>query len=116
MSQLADTPLLHPAKEAPPLSEEEAHVLQESLPGWERLLEVDANKLRRKYTFRNFAEALEFTNRVGQLAEQENHHPMLITEWGRVTVLWWTHWLSGLHKNDYIMAARTDRLYQDGGN
>jgi 4a-hydroxytetrahydrobiopterin dehydratase len=57
-------------------------------------------------------EALDFTNRVGELAEQQGHHPAIITEWGKVTVTWWTHKIKGLHRNDFIMAAKTDRLYQ----
>ena len=56
-------------------------------------------------------EALEFTNRVGEMAEAEDHHPALLTEWGRVTVAWWTHVVGGLHKNDFVAAAKTDRLY-----
>ena len=51
------------------------------------------------------------SNRVGALAEQEGHHPALLTEWGRVTVSWWTHAIGGLHRNDFILAARTDTLY-----
>jgi 4a-hydroxytetrahydrobiopterin dehydratase len=66
--------------------------------------------LSRSFTFRNFAEALAFTNRVGALAEAEGHHPALFTEWGKVTVQWWTHKLKGLHRNDLIMAAKTDAL------
>ncbi len=73
--------------------------------------EVDGVKrLERIYKFKNFAEAIEFTNRVGAIAEEQGHHPRLITEWGRVTVQWWTHKIGGLHQNDFIMAARTDKL------
>ena len=52
------------------------------------------------------------TKRVGELAEEEGHHPALLTEWGRTTVTWWTHKIRGLHRNDFIMAAKTDELYQ----
>ena len=62
------------------------------------------------FHFPNFADALAFTNRVGALAETEGHHPALLTEWGRVTVSWWTHQVRGLHRNDFIMAAKTDAL------
>jgi 4a-hydroxytetrahydrobiopterin dehydratase len=55
---------------------------------------------------------LEFTKKVGELAEVEGHHPALLTEWGRTTVTWWTHKIKGLHRNDFIMAAKTDELYQ----
>jgi hypothetical protein len=60
-------------------------------------------------------DALAFTNRVGALAEEEGHHPALLTEWGRVTVTWWTHLIRGLHRNDFIMAAKTDALAAAGG-
>jgi 4a-hydroxytetrahydrobiopterin dehydratase len=74
--------------------------------------EVDGMKrLEKVFKFKNFVQALEFTNKIGTIAEQENHHPLIITEWGRVTINWWTHVIKGLHKNDFIMAAKTDELY-----
>jgi 4a-hydroxytetrahydrobiopterin dehydratase len=66
-------------------------------------------RLERVFEFPDFARALTFTNRVGALAEAEGHHPALLTEWGKVTVTWWTHAIRGLHRNDFVMAARTDR-------
>jgi 4a-hydroxytetrahydrobiopterin dehydratase len=56
---------------------------------------------------------LDFTIRIGELAEQEDHHPVITTEWGRVTVTWWTHAIRGLHRNDFIMAAKSDQAYQE---
>ncbi len=80
------------------------------VPDW-RLVERDGiRRLERVFTFKDFAGALAFTNRVGALAEAEGHHPALLTEWGRVTVTWWTHAIRGLHRNDFIMAAKTDAL------
>src|SRR5213078_2900735 len=85
--------------------------LQPQVPDWE-LLDVDGVKrLRRSFAFDGFAPALAFTNAVGALAEEEGHHPALLTEWGRVTVSWWTHKIRGLHRNDFVMAAKTDELY-----
>jgi 4a-hydroxytetrahydrobiopterin dehydratase len=66
--------------------------------------------LVRALSFPDFARALAFTNAVGALAEAENHHPALLTEWGRVTVSWWTHAIGGLHRNDFLMAAKTDQI------
>jgi 4a-hydroxytetrahydrobiopterin dehydratase len=84
--------------------------LKPLVPSWE-LVEVDGVKrLRRSFEFDDFAEALAFTTRVGALAEEEGHHPALLTEWGRVTVEWWTHKIRGLHRNDFVMAAKTDEL------
>jgi 4a-hydroxytetrahydrobiopterin dehydratase len=82
------------------------------IQGW-HVLEVDGMKrLTKNFAFTDFAHALAFTNRVGELAEQEGHHPALLTEWGKVTATWWTHSIGGLHKNDFIMAARTDEAFQ----
>jgi 4a-hydroxytetrahydrobiopterin dehydratase len=84
--------------------------LKPLVPTWE-LVEADGVKrLRRSFEFDDFAEALAFTTRVGALAEEEGHHPALLTEWGRVTVEWWTHKIRGLHRNDFVMAAKTDEL------
>ncbi len=68
-------------------------------------------RLERGFKFKNFVDALAFTNKVGEIAEAEGHHPVIITDWGKVTVTWWTHKIKGLHRNDFIMAAKTDRLY-----
>ncbi|MGD9018613.1 MAG: 4a-hydroxytetrahydrobiopterin dehydratase [Desulfuromonadales bacterium] len=79
------------------------------LPGW-RITEADGIKrLEKSFSCKDFAGALALTNRIGAIAEQENHHPAIVTEWGRVTVSWWTHVIAGLHVNDFIMAAKTDR-------
>jgi 4a-hydroxytetrahydrobiopterin dehydratase len=72
-------------------------------------------RLERVFRFRDFAEALAFTMRVGGLAEENGHHPALLTEWGRVTASFWTHKISGLHRNDFIMAAKTSLLYEAAG-
>ncbi len=66
--------------------------------------------LGRTFEVRDFAAALDLANRIGELAEAENHHPRLVVEYGRLDVCWWTHTIGGVHKNDFIMAARTDQL------
>ena len=65
-------------------------------------------RLERVFKLSNFAEALDLTNRIGALAEAQKHHPAILTEWGKVTVWWWTHKIRGLHRNDVVMAAKTD--------
>ena len=67
-------------------------------------------KLIREFRFNRFADALEFTLQLGTLAEREQHHPAILTEWGMVTVYWWTHKINGLHINDFIMASKTDEI------
>ncbi len=96
-----------------PAGEKEIATYLVELPAWQ-LIEVDHMKrIRKKYAFKDFATALAFTNRIGQIAEEEGHHPALLTEWGSVEVTWWTHAIDGLHRNDFIMAARTDEAFQD---
>jgi 4a-hydroxytetrahydrobiopterin dehydratase len=97
-------------RDAPTVTEEELAELRPQVADWE-LVEIDGiPRLRRVFTFEGFAPALAFTNAVGELAEAEGHHPALLTEWGRTTVSWWTHKIKGLHRNDFVMAAKTDEL------
>jgi 4a-hydroxytetrahydrobiopterin dehydratase len=99
-------------KDAPTVADAEIAEFHPQVSDWE-IVEVDGIKrLRRVFSVDDFAQALEFTNKVGELAEEEGHHPALLTEWGRTTVTWWTHKIKGLHRNDFIMAAKTDELYQ----
>ena len=96
----------------PTLTDAEIAELQPQVPDWQ-MKEVNGEKrIERIFKFKNFAQALEFTNKIGAIAEEENHHPLIITEWGRVTLAWWTHKIGGLHKNDFIMAARSDEIYR----
>lgn len=96
----------------PMLSEAEIADIHEDVPLWQ-IKNVDGmNRLERVFKFKNFAQALDFTNKVGAIAEEQDHHPLIITEWGRVTVQWWTHVIGGLHRNDFIMAAKSDELIQ----
>lgn len=90
--------------------EDEIETWLQTLPQWEVEMHDDIRQLVKKYKFKNFRQALVFTNKVGEIAEQEKHHPSILTEWGKVTVTWWTHSVGGLHKNDFIMAAKTDAL------
>ncbi len=97
-------------KEAPRVEPAEQSELLKELPQWTVVYEHELPKLTREFNFRDFKQALAFTNRVGEMAEQENHHPSITTEWGKVTLYWWTHTIQGLHKNDFILAARSDEL------
>ncbi|MGE5248602.1 MAG: 4a-hydroxytetrahydrobiopterin dehydratase [Bacteroidota bacterium] len=95
---------------SPTLTEPQIEELLPQVPDWQVKDVTGEKRLERVFTFRNFAEALAFTDRVGAIAEEEDHHPRLVTEWGKTTVQWWTHKIRGLHKNDFIMAAKTDQL------
>ena len=100
-------------RDAPRVTPEEIAELTREIPSWSLVERDGVTRLERVFTFPDFAAALAFTDRVGALAEQEDHHPALLTEWGRVTVTWWTHKIRGLHRNDFIMAAKTDRINED---
>lgn len=80
------------------------------IPDWKVVEREGIPRLERVFRFKNFVDALQFTNQIGALAEEQDHHPAILTEWGRVTVTFWTHFTGGLHLNDFIMAARTDRI------
>lgn len=97
----------------PTVTEEELAEYRPQVPDWE-IVEVEGvRRLTRTFRFPDFRTALDFTVRVGEAAEQEGHHPAILTEWGRVGVSWWTHAIDGLHRNDFIMAAKTDRIYAE---
>ena len=94
----------------PTLTADQIAELRPQAPGW-HVKEVDGvPRLERTFKFKDFIEAIAFTNKVGLIAEKQDHHPLIVTEYGRVTVAWWTHKIKGLHKNDFIMAAKTDLL------
>lgn len=97
-------------RDAPTVAPDEIEELHPHVSEWQLVVRDGIARLEREFVFENFADALGFTQKVGALAESEGHHPALLTEWGRVTVTWWTHKIRGLHRNDFIMAAKTDRL------
>lgn len=96
----------------PPLTEAEIRELQPQVPTWTLETQDGIWRLQRVFKFKNFVEAITFTNKVAALAEEQGHHPLIVSEWGRVTVQWWTHVIKGLHRNDFIMAAKTDELFE----
>ena len=99
-------------KGAPILTEKESEELLRHVPQWQIPERETIRRLERVFSFRDFRQALAFTNLVGEVAEQEGHHPAILTEWGKVTIEWWTHKIKGLHRNDFIMAAKTDQIYE----
>jgi len=101
-------------RDSPRVTEAEIAELRREVPDWQRLERDGITRLERLFPFPSFADARAFTNQVGALAEEEGHHSALLTEWGRVTVTWWTHKIRGLHRNDFIMAAKTDALAAGG--
>ena len=96
----------------PAMAAEEAEGVIAQVPGW--TLEEEAKGIRREFRFRNFAEAMRFARQVGEIAEAEGHHPDLSVGWGYCTVRFRTHSIRGLHENDFIMAAKVNRLLETG--
>lgn len=96
----------------PPLTNTEIDLYYKQLQSWSVVERDGIKRLEKSFKFNDFGEALTFTNKVGTLAENEGHHPDILTEWGKVTISWWTHKIRGLHKNDFIMASKTDALAQ----
>jgi 4a-hydroxytetrahydrobiopterin dehydratase len=97
---------------APSVTAQEIEQLHPQVPEWRIIQEDGIPKLERTFTFKNFKDAIAFTDAVGAAAEEAGHHPRLTIEWGKVAVAWWTHKIRNLHKNDFIMAARTDAIYK----
>ncbi|MEX2143308.1 MAG: 4a-hydroxytetrahydrobiopterin dehydratase [Anaerolineales bacterium] len=98
-----------------PFTKAEIDEYRSQVPDWEVEDVKEVPRLKRSFKFKDFAAALTFTQQVGELAEEESHHPVIRTEWGKVAVTWWTHKIKGLHQNDFIMAAKTDKLYLNLG-
>jgi 4a-hydroxytetrahydrobiopterin dehydratase len=92
----------------PPLTTVEAESYLQQAPGW-KLLD-DGRRIERSFKLKNFKEAMDFVVKVGGLSEAEGHHPDISFGWGWVTVSWQTKKIKGLHENDFIMAAKTNRL------
>ena len=92
-----------------PVDQQQQYINQ--TPLWERQLVDGIPQLTRSFKFKDFSDALAFTDAVGKVANEQDHHPTIVTEWGSVKVTWWSHKVKGLHLNDFIMAAKTDRLY-----
>lgn len=95
---------------APTVTAEEQAELSKQIPDWD-ITEVNGvPRLKRVFTFDGWMPAVRFTDAVAAAADAADHHPLIRLEWGKVTVSWWTHKIGGLHRNDFIMAARTDAI------
>lgn len=92
-------------------TQEEIIEMAKELPEWNILQGDGIDMIERLFKFKNWKQAQAFAEKVGAMAEEEMHHPAILIEWGKVKVTWWTHAVEGLHKNDFICAAKTDDLY-----
>lgn len=92
------------------LSQEESKQLLSQLSGWSIEIENEIERIKKVYKFKNFSSAVIFANKISELADTADHHPCICIEWGKATVTWWTHDISGLFINDFIMAAKCDGI------
>jgi len=95
--------------DAPKVPQDQIQILLSEIKGWV-LIEEPINKIKKIFSFKNYKDSVDFSNKVASLADDEDHHPQIVLEWGKVTVIWWSHKIEGLHKNDFICAAKTDKL------
>lgn len=93
-----------------PVTEAQIGEFKLKIPEWNIIEENNIKKLVREFRFNNFKETLVLVNEIGKLAEEQEHHPKMFVEYNRLTVWWWTHKIKGLHRNDFIMAAKTDNI------
>ena len=109
MGDLASTTCEACRIDAPRVSDDEASILLNEIEGWD-VIDNGVKKLKKEFSFSNYSDSVDFSNKVAEMAEQEDHHPQIILEWGKVTVIWWSHKIKGLHKNDFICAAKTNNI------
>ena len=95
------------------LTEQEIKELLPQIPSWIVHEEDGIKRLICSFAFSNYENSLKFTNLIAQLAEEEDHHPEIVLEWGNVTVSWWSHKIEGLHLNDFICASKTDDIFKN---
>ena len=111
MSNFAEKICIACQSDADPATESEVKNFLDNNTDWSLLAVDGVNRIERNYSFNNFEAALHFTNKVGQIAEAEGHHPLITLGWGKVTVAWWSHKIRDLHFNDLILASRCDNKY-----
>ena len=98
-------------KDSPQVTDEEKAALHPMVAEWDLTSAGGINRLDRTFKVADFTQAMALAYKVGQEAETEGHHPRITVEWGRVNVAWWTHKIKGLHRNDFIMAAKTNEIF-----
>ena len=97
--------------DSPRVSESQVRELSPHIPAWEIIVTSEPHRLARRFEFGDFSSVPDFANAIGEVAGSEGHHPKLTVQWGMVEVEWWTYAIGGLHRNDFVMAAKTDEIY-----
>ena len=107
MSELAERQCVPCRGGVPPMKGEQINEMSSQLPDWQV---VNEHHLQRNYRFKDFRETLNFVNRVGELAEEQGHHPDICFGWGKADLTIWTHKIDGLTESDFVLAAKIDKL------
>jgi 4a-hydroxytetrahydrobiopterin dehydratase len=107
MSELAERQCVPCRGGVPPMKGEQINEMSSQLPDWQV---VNEHHLQRAYSFKDFREALDFVNRIGELAEEQGHHPDICFGWGKADITIWTHKIDGLTESDFVLAAKIDKL------
>ena len=108
MSELAERQCVPCRGGVPPMKGEQINEVSSQLPDWQV---VNEHHLQRAYSFKDFRETLDFVNRVGELAEEQGHHPDICFGWGKADITIWTHKIDGLTESDFVLAAKIDKLH-----
>ena len=111
MSKLADSTCEACRIDAPMVADDDALILLKEIEDW-HIIDNGFKQLKKTFNFSCYEHSVSFSNKVAEIAELEDHHPTITLEWGKVTVVWWSHKIKGLHKNDFICAAKTDKLFK----
>jgi 4a-hydroxytetrahydrobiopterin dehydratase len=111
MTQLKDLPFTVNKSSKGLISPFEVKPLMAQLPEWDLVVDNDEEHLKAEFKADSYANGIAFCNAIAQLADEVDHHPKMIVEYAKITVYWWTHTLHGLHKNDFILAAKTSELF-----
>ena len=108
MSELAERQCVPCRGGVPPMKGEQINEMSSQLPDWQV---VNEHHLQRNFRFKDFKETLDFVNRVGELAEEQGHHPDICFGWGKADITIWTHKIDGLTESDFVLAAKIDKLH-----
>ncbi len=112
MSQLSEQKISATPETATGLTRKEQESLLEKIPYWRINRHSKQHQLERDFIVKNFQSAIDLSNKITLIAEESDHHPTLVVQWGKVKVIWWSHSIKGLHLNDFVMAAKTEEIFK----
>lgn len=111
MTALAERKCRHRSKDEAPPTPKELSIWMDELDEWAQVSKSNRPELRKTFSFPDFSSGISFAGQIAEIADQQDHHPKISIEWGKVHLNWWTHTMNGLSENDFIMAAKIDRIF-----